>query len=576
MSENKKGLPKGLKAALIDMDGVLYNSMPHHCKAWHKMFQEIGIESDPEEFFNYEGMTGGATIDMIIRRELNRPSTPEEQHDLYARKAQLFIESGVKEPMKGTAEMLSNLKALGMDTVLVTGSAQGSLLNSLNDDYPGYFPDERRVTALDVRNGKPHPEPYLKGAEKAGVSPQEAMVVENAPLGVRAGKAAGCFTVAVMTGPIPREEFEKEGADLIFSSMPEFATWLANERFREMVGQIDKAGGEIKPATVTVVTDKNVDEKVVCYLKDSNVISSSNKVVIEPGEDNKDISTVIKIWEALEKVSATRKSLILNIGGGLVTDTGGFAAATYKRGIPYINVPTTLLGAVDAATGGKTGVNFKGLKNEVGAFHKPSQVIISSSPFASLSKRDLMSGYAEMLKTGFIADEALYEQLMEVDKVISSPEILENLVKRCVEIKEEVVTLDPTEKGLRKILNFGHTAGHAFESLSMERKTGLTHGEAVAHGMLVELILSHLVKGFETRNMYAYANEILKPYYPHSGVKCEDIPLLMEFMAHDKKNAVSGSPNFTLLMSIGNPEFNCYPKKEDIEAALEIYLDLTS
>ena len=217
---------KKFKAALIDMDGVLYDSMPYHAKAWHTMFTSQGIETDPDEFFLYEGMTGGDTIDLIFLRELGRHAEENEKHALYEEKARLFKTSGIKKMMPGASQMLESFKNMGLKRVLVTGSAQGSLLESLDRDYSGHFPPERRVTALDVKHGKPHPEPYLMGALKAGLPPHECMVVENAPLGVRAAKAAGCFTVAVMTGPIPREEFEKEGADLIFPSVDAFCSAL--------------------------------------------------------------------------------------------------------------------------------------------------------------------------------------------------------------------------------------------------------------------------------------------------------------------------------------------------------------
>ena len=217
------------KAALIDMDGVLYDSMPFHAKAWYAMLQEQGIETDPDEFFLYEGMTGGDTIDLIFKRELGRSATDKEKKELYERKAELFVKYGKKKVMPDTLEVLQTLRDKGLTTVLVTGSAQGSLLDLLNNDYPGFFPSHRRVTALDVEHGKPDPEPYLKGAEKAGIRPEESIVIENAPLGVRAGKAAGCFTIAVMTGPVPREEFEKEKADMIFPSMKELNRWFVEE-----------------------------------------------------------------------------------------------------------------------------------------------------------------------------------------------------------------------------------------------------------------------------------------------------------------------------------------------------------
>ena len=220
-------LPQDITTALIDMDGVLYDSMPYHAKAWHQLFLDLGVtNSNPDEYYLYEGMTGAATIGMILKRELNRDTTEDECRALYEKKAELFRDFGEKRLMPGASDMLEAIKKMGLTTVLVTGSAQGSLLDNINEDYPGFFPRERMVTARDVKNGKPHPEPYLRGLEKAGATPSQAIVIENAPLGVRAGKAAGCFTIAVTTGPIPREAFEKEGADLIFPDMPAFAKWL--------------------------------------------------------------------------------------------------------------------------------------------------------------------------------------------------------------------------------------------------------------------------------------------------------------------------------------------------------------
>lgn len=215
-----------LKAALIDMDGVLYDSMPAHARAWRRMMAEAGINRPEEEYFLYEGMTGPATIDLLMRRHLGREAGREECRRLYARKAELFAAQGEREMMPGAAEMLAALRDAGIRRVLVTGSAQASLLDRLDLDYPGMFAAADRVTALDVTRGKPDPEPYLRGLEKAGAKPAGAIVVENAPLGVRSGVAAGIFTVAVATGPIPRQAFVDEHADLIFPSMPAFAKAL--------------------------------------------------------------------------------------------------------------------------------------------------------------------------------------------------------------------------------------------------------------------------------------------------------------------------------------------------------------
>lgn len=217
---------KRFKAALIDMDGVLYDSMRGHAASWKKMCDEIGLDTDPDEFYMYEGMTGKATINLLMKRERGHEVSDEEAARLYAIKTANFRALGPAPVMPGAQRMIAALGALSMTRVLVTGSAQASLLDKLEHDYPGVFVDGRRVTALDVKHGKPDPEPYLKGASLVGAHPADCMVVENAPLGVRAGKAAGCFVCAVMTGPVPREEFVKEGADMIFNSMEEFADYL--------------------------------------------------------------------------------------------------------------------------------------------------------------------------------------------------------------------------------------------------------------------------------------------------------------------------------------------------------------
>lgn len=213
----------GLKAALIDMDGVLYDTMKYHTLAWQQIMCEIGINCERDEFYLYEGMTGAATIRLLMEREMGHVPSEEEVRQLYAKKSERFHTLGKVEQMPGAGRMLSEFVRNGIECVLVTGSGQKSILDRISKDYPGCFGENHRVTSADVKHGKPNPEPYLKGLQLAGAEPYEAIVVENAPLGVRAGVAAGCFTVAVTTGPIPREAFEKENANLIFSSMEEFA-----------------------------------------------------------------------------------------------------------------------------------------------------------------------------------------------------------------------------------------------------------------------------------------------------------------------------------------------------------------
>lgn len=216
------------KAFLFDMDGTLYDSMPNHASAWHQMICEHGIPCTPEEFYLYEGATGHYTVNLLIQRAWGREATAQEVEEYYQRKAEIFRLKPAPQVMPGALRLVEAVAALPWkpQTILVTGSAQGSLLGKLDVDFPGYFPENRRVTALNVKRGKPAPDPFLQGAALAGVDPRECVVIENAPLGVTAGDRAGCFTVAVATGPIPHERLRDAGADMVFASMPECATQL--------------------------------------------------------------------------------------------------------------------------------------------------------------------------------------------------------------------------------------------------------------------------------------------------------------------------------------------------------------
>lgn len=223
---NRGYRPSGIKAALIDMDGTLYDSMPWHARAWHRMVTELGIQAQVDEFFGYEGMTGKATINLLFQRAFGHPATDDEVVELYLRKTVYFQENNKAEVMPGAKEMVRTFRRSGVTPILVTGSGQATLIDRLAIDFDGAFPPELRITSRDVRQGKPSPEPYLKGLALAGVPAARAIVVENAPLGVKSGVAAGIFTVAVKTGPIPHDEFVEAGADLIFNSMAEFAETL--------------------------------------------------------------------------------------------------------------------------------------------------------------------------------------------------------------------------------------------------------------------------------------------------------------------------------------------------------------
>lgn len=211
-----------LKSALVDMDGVLYDSMPKHARAWVKMMHEIGIECPENLFFLYEGMTGAAIINKIFKINGREEVSAEETKRLYSIKARYFSESGEPNIMPDTFDILSSLRDSGVKRVLVTGSGQASVLDKINRDYPGIFPDDMRITAHDVEKGKPDAEPYLKGMELAGTKFNESIVIENAPLGIQAGRCARCFVIGITTGPIPETDMWNAGADLLFPSMKDF------------------------------------------------------------------------------------------------------------------------------------------------------------------------------------------------------------------------------------------------------------------------------------------------------------------------------------------------------------------
>ena len=321
-----------------------------------------------------------------------------------------------------------------------------------------------------------------------------------------------------------------------------------------------------------ILTDTNTHEYALPLLLDCPRLADAIVITIKADDTHKNIEALAAVWYELSNRKATRKSFLINLGGGMVTDLGGFAASTFKRGIRYINVPTTLLGAVDAAVGGKTGINFNGLKNEVGVFNPALAVIISTQFFVTLSRENLLSRYAEMLKHGLISGPAIYNKLLTLD--FSDPDLdkLLLLVEESVKVKEEIVEADPFEKNIRKSLNLGHTVGHAFESLSHERHAPVAHGYAVAWGLVCELLLSHMQLKFPIERIRQLATFIYDNYgaFP---ITCEEYSHLYELMTHDKKND-SGEVNFTLLSDVGEIIINQTATKENIEIALDLYRDL--
>ena len=296
------------------------------------------------------------------------------------------------------------------------------------------------------------------------------------------------------------------------------------------------------------------------------------KVVIPAGEPGKKIDSVLKIWEFLSNNGGDRKSLLINIGGGMLTDLAGFAATTFKRGIDFLNVPTTLLSQVDASVGGKTGINFNGLKNEIGTFKEPVAVIINTDFLKTIDEQNFISGFAEMIKHGLIHSIDHLLELKNFDLVNIDYDLLQEIIKHSVNVKEYFVANDLTENNIRKALNFGHTAGHAFESLAMEQNRPVLHGYAVAYGMIAELFLSHKVCQFNKTDFEELCQWLLSVYQKFE-ISETDFERLYRLMTHDKKNE-SGRINFTLLPEKGKIAINQHCEKDLIFEALNFYRKL--
>ncbi|HBG42604.1 MAG TPA: 3-dehydroquinate synthase [Porphyromonadaceae bacterium] len=320
-----------------------------------------------------------------------------------------------------------------------------------------------------------------------------------------------------------------------------------------------------------VLTDEYTNRYCLPMIEGIPAIREAQQIVIPANDTNKTIENVIQVWRNLTQKGATRHSLLINLGGGMVTDLGGFAAATFKRGITYINIPTTLLGAVDAAVGGKTGVNFEGLKNEIGAFYPAEYVLIWSEFFRTLPQKEILSGFAEMIKHALIHSQLDLEKLLTFSANDIDYAWLNDMVHRSVSIKEAIVEKDPFEKNIRKALNLGHTVGHAFESFAIEAGKPVPHGYAVAWGLIAELYLSHRLCDFPKEKVQKTVR-FLQANYGALPIGCDDYEALFKIMQHDKKNE-AGVINFTLLSDIGNVKIDQNADKELIFEALDFYRD---
>lgn len=292
-------------------------------------------------------------------------------------------------------------------------------------------------------------------------------------------------------------------------------------------------------------------------------------IEIESGETNKTIDTCVGVWNALTDLNADRKSLVINLGGGVVTDLGGFVASTYKRGMAFINVPTTLLAMVDASVGGKTGVDLGHLKNLIGVINNPKLVAIDTMFLDSLPPLQLRSGFAEMLKHGLITSPKVWDTLNDIKQLTLDD--LDALIHESITIKHNIVLQDPTEQGLRKVLNFGHTVGHAIETyfLSDDTKTPLLHGDAIAIGMIVACYLSHKTLAFPLPEVNAI-KAVIKGVFGHVDIHTNDYQDIIELLKFDKKNTY-GNINFVLLKAIGEPQLDCQVDEPMIIEALNFY-----
>ena len=326
---------------------------------------------------------------------------------------------------------------------------------------------------------------------------------------------------------------------------------------------------------IFIITDNHVKPH---FLKKvlANLPQTTKYIVLLPGEKSKTIQTVETIWTAMSDARLDRKSLVLNLGGGVIGDMGGFAASTYMRGIDFIQIPTTLLSQIDASVGGKTGIDFAGIKNLIGTFQQPLAVLIDTETLKTLPKRELISGFGELIKHGLIADEAYFKKVIsKKPKDFSLDELAELIIKSC-EIKKKIVENDQREKGNRKMLNFGHTVGHAIESLSLDTEKPLLHGEAISIGLVVEAKISQLLSMISDTDFEEIKHGIKKCELPFTLPKelrtSNFSKKFLQKMKKDKKNE-HGKNNFTLLNKLGKAVINQHVSDKLVIKALKEIID---
>lgn len=340
----------------------------------------------------------------------------------------------------------------------------------------------------------------------------------------------------------------------------------------DLTKDIEQLIAHFPEGKVFLLSDENSYKHCFDKIKSVKGLDPERTIIIPDGDNNKTLTAVEKVWNILSTGGADRKSLLLTLGGGMPCDLGGFAASTFKRGIQFINIPTTLLSQVDASIGGKTGINFGGLKNEIGVFNQANAVLIDTSFLETLDQSNMVSGYAEMIKHALIFSPEHWNRLNAFD--ILNPDLnqLKDLVAESIRIKNHFVQNDPTEQNIRKALNFGHTYGHAFESMAMHENRPMLHGYAVAFGMICELHLSHTRLGFPKSEVLEITKYI-EQLYGHFNFTKDKFDELYNLMTHDKKNE-DNKINFTLLKETGTIKINCQATKEEVYDALHFYNNL--
>ena len=324
---------------------------------------------------------------------------------------------------------------------------------------------------------------------------------------------------------------------------------------------------DTKADKLFVLTDATTHEKCLPLLSGCEALKEAVHIVIGATDTHKTLDTLAYVWQQLGHGGGSRHSLMVCLGGGMVTDLGGFAASTFKRGIRFINIPTTLLAMVDAAVGGKTGINFDGLKNEIGVFNESQAVVINTQFLQTLDAENIRSGYAEMLKHALLNGGDLLARHLDFD--LANPDLprLQKMVAESIKVKEAIVKADPHEHGLRKALNLGHTFGHALESLALEQDRAVLHGYAVAWGLVCELYLSCTLRQFP-ESVMRQCVKFIRDYYGTFDFECKAYDHLYDLMRHDKKNQ-AGVINFTLLNGVGDIALDCHATQNDVYEAFD-------